>query len=130
MTRDQWKEFSPYITPDVIGEGMDYNFVKKLHLFRTTTDIPMIFHAGKEFSGHAAKGYHPMGRAVDLHFGGSKSLREIFSLLDAFGLFGGIGYYTWWNHPGFHLDDRPATSYQRWLSDRKNNYIYLIPGGF
>ena len=124
MTPEQWKEFDPYFTPNECGEGMSYSFMEKFLLFRLDVNLPVIVHSGCEPDGHASMAYHPRGEAIDFHIPGM-SMREALRLLDKHG-FGGVGAYHWWSSPGFHADFRPISRYQRWVSLKKGEYIYLI----
>jgi hypothetical protein len=123
MNRTEWAEFAPYFTPQECGLGMDYEFMKILKEFRRFLGLPMKVHGGWE-EGHASNGYHPKGRAIDFHVNGV-SPRFILHKIDSFGKFGGVGYYPEWNNPGFHVDNRPLETYQRWVR-RDGIYIYAL----
>ena len=125
MTLEQWLEFRPYFTPEECGMGMDYGFMKKVLFFRHAVNAPVIVHSGCSTDGHAKDGYHPRGLAIDFHVQ-NVSPRRIMHVIDALGAFGGVGFYFWWNNPGFHIDGRPMDIYQRWCSPRPEKYIYLI----
>lgn len=125
VTREQWNEFNGLFTPEECGSEMDYLFMRKVLLLRHILAVPMIVHAGYERVGHAPDSYHGKGRAIDFHCQ-NVSPRRIMHAIDALGVFGGVGFYQWWNNPGFHIDDRPIELYQRWCSPRPQKYIYLV----
>ena len=125
MTPEQWDEFRPYFTPEECGEFMDYDFMLRVLALRKRLGLPMIVHAGYSLSGHAPDSYHGKGMALDFHVQNA-SPRRVLSEIDRMGVFGGAGWYPWWNNPGFHIDARPPERYQRWCSRRAGEYTYLI----
>lgn len=81
----------------------------------------LVLHYGVE-GVHSAAGYHPHGKAVDLHI---ESVGEILSMHEQYEMAvvywtGGIGVYPWWQHRGLHLDLGPAN--RRWFRDAGGNY--------
>lgn len=127
MTLTQWEEMKPFFTPQQCGEQMEYGFMLKVMALRRALNLPMIVHVGFELSGHAKESYHYEGRALDFHVQNA-SPRTVMAAIDKLGLFGGAGFYSWWNNPGFHIDDREATIYQRWHSRDRGKYDYLMKG--
>jgi hypothetical protein len=125
MIMRQWDDFLPYFTPGECGEGMDYGFMLRVLALRRRLNTRMIVHAGCERAGHAPDSYHGKGLALDFHVE-NVSPRRVLMEIDRLGCFGGAGYYPWWSHPGFHIDDRPAGRYQRWVSPARGEYVYLI----
>ena len=125
MTPGQWKEFAPYFSAQECGEGMDYHFMRDVLELRNELRAPMVVHVGFSRSGHAADSYHYKGLALDFHVPNAAP-RHILSVIDALGHFGGVGFYPWWNNPGFHIDHRPFDKYQRWLSPKEGLYNYLF----
>ncbi len=75
-----------------------------------------------ETTGHKQNSYHGMGAATDGHIEGLSLLEQFLALTRFFGEHG-IGLYTWWNNPGFHVDVRPYPA--RWASVKKGEYISL-----
>ena len=74
-------------------------------------------------SGHSKRSYHYKGEAIDFHFEPNKlTLPEQFSCICAVRDFRGIGFYPWWNSPGWHIDTRASSLF--WLSPEKGKYIY------
>ena len=125
MTPEQWKEFDPYFTPRECGGLMDYGFMLYVLALRRRLNLPMIVHAGYSRSGHAPDSYHGRGMALDFHVTNA-SPRRVLLEIDRMGVFGGAGWYPWWNNPGFHIDVRPMDRYQRWHSRCAGEYTYLI----
>lgn len=41
--------------------------------------------------------------------------------------FGGIGYYSWWPLPGYHIDDRNTSDRPIWMSYAPDRYVFLDP---
>lgn len=125
MTPGQWKEFAPYFSAQECGEGMDYSFMLLVLKLRERLGAPMIVHAGYASHGHAGKSLHYEGRALDFHVP-NVSPRRVLQVIDELGCFNGVGWYPFWNNPGFHIDNRPAESYQRWRSPKEGIYNYLL----
>jgi len=77
------------------------------------------------------KGFHGKGKAVDCVVRDAITkapwniLRQ-FAFANRF-LWGGIGFYPFWNAPGLHLDVRPMLRFGRrplWWRDEKETYHY------
>lgn len=124
MKPTEWLQFSQYFNPMECGEDMDMRFMIRVMGLRALLKAPMIIHAGAEKTGHAPNSYHGLGRALDFHVPG-KDPREVLFLIDTACCFGGCGWYPYWSHPGFHIDDRPRDKYIRWISPEKGDYIYM-----
>lgn len=66
---------------------------------------------------HSPTGFHPRGMAVDCHFERDGEIVQpdemLFLLIKKWQ--GGIGIYTHWNNPGFHLDVGPVRTW--WKKD-------------
>ena len=81
-------------------------------------------HCGVE-GKHSPTGFHPIGMAVDLHFEASGLLVQpdamLFMLLKNWK--GGIGIYTNWNNPGFHLDIGPVRT---WWKKDDSGQLYTL----
>lgn len=62
-------------------------------------------HCGVEGT-HSPSGYHPKGMAVDMHFERNGELLQPAAMVKFLlsNWKGGLGVYTHWNNPGFHLD--------------------------
>ena len=123
MVKEQWAEFAPYFTYEECGD-MDYDFMKKVLTLRLRINLPMHVIDGATTSGHAKDSYHYKARALD--FWCPCCPRIIQSIIDYTGLFAGSGFYPWGAHDSFHIDDRPFSDYQRWVSPEKGKYIYLL----
>ena len=96
------------------------NHLRELNdLLPAGTDI--CIHCGVE-GQHSSTGFHPRGMAVDLHFekGGLIVQPEAMLLLLIKKWKGGIGIYTHWNNPGFHLDIGPIRTWWK-RSDSEYN---------
>lgn len=124
MTKERWKQFFPFFTPEECGKGMEEAFMLKVLMLRKALDAPMYITAGYCTTGHSKNSYHYKGRAIDFWI--ILSPRKVMRQIDRFGLFNGVGHYFWWQHKGFHIDDRDERKYQRWLSPKKGKYIYLL----
>jgi len=87
-----------------------------------------IIHAAYETSGHGTYSEHCRGDAIDCHFDRSVSLWKCYECLQKvlakYNLQNrvGIGVYTCWNNPGFHLDLRGFEL--TWLCEKSGTYIY------
>jgi len=89
--------------------------VKEFHK-TLDNDMMICIHCGVE-GQHSATGFHPKGMAIDVHFEKFESIVQpavvIHHLLRYWQ--GGIGVYTNWNNPGFHLDVGPIRTW--WKND-------------
>jgi len=92
--------------------------------------VKFIIHVAWDDGGHSPKSYHYTGLAVDFHFSVPDNVTfpysEQFALLSSMRVFGGIGFYPFWNHPGWHIDlrDRKPTLYWTRIHGK---YIYTLP---
>lgn len=143
MTPFQWKHvlyFEPweFDDPNHPGSGkyIDAKLVLLLDKLRITINAPVNtnYQVGGCVDmdgrwGHADDSYHLYGkgcRASDIWIDTStKTFREQCNIVCQCG-FGGVGVYTWWKRPGFHIDVRPIVLTQHWLSPEKGKYIYLL----
>ncbi|SLM27824.1 hypothetical protein MTBBW1_1140014 [Desulfamplus magnetovallimortis] len=101
---------------------------------RSLGGVPIHIHVAWDSSGHSKQSYHYKGMAVDFHFG--KLQDQVLTPVQQFASirsipeFTGIGFYPWWNNPGWHLDLRGIDSQNHfaktlfWLSPKKNTYLY------
>jgi len=141
----QIKYFTPreFDDPAVPGSGKLIHFplVIKLNHLRECIKCPIVTHwavggcvdiGGTH--GHSSNSYHlwKMGAmAVDFHFNTGLDPREQYYYVEQ-EEFGGIGvYYSWrWNDKllpiAFHVDMRPLSLIQRWVSRKKGEYDYLL----
>lgn len=105
MTPKQWgtiRFFSPH---ESWGDPakMDYVLLQELVRLRAYVDRKIIIHCGYD---DRPTGWHPKGRAVDLHIEGLHPMEQAIAA-SRFKNFSGLGVYLWWNSPGIHLDTRP-----------------------
>jgi uncharacterized protein YcbK (DUF882 family) len=103
-------------------DGMDWTLLQALEELRQFIGQKIIIHCGKE---PRPRGWHPTGRAVDLHIEGLDLLSQWLAAA-RFTAFHGIGVYTWWTHPGLHLDTRPLRHQgpiSRWGSTAPGKYV-------
>jgi len=102
-----------------------FSFMKKLQKFRTLIGRPVFFNSltdGKHVKGSV----HYLAIAGDIWIGGKGKLN--FNKLFQYAIdagFQGIGYYPFWNRPGFHLDDR-KNGFKCWLRNKAGQYVGLI----
>lgn len=68
---------------------------------------------------------HAAGAAVDMHSPGMPCV-ELYLALERMELFGGIGIYPWWTHPGVHVDIGPRG--RRWVCASVGRYYPLTMG--
>jgi hypothetical protein len=127
-----WKMIYPIFKPKEFGiggyENMQDDFLLSLYRFRVAINNPMIIHEGYATSGHSPKSMHYEGRAIDFHFlYNPVPLRRVLVTAIKCGLHG-LGIYPYWSPfpGGYHLDNRPANSFNMW--HRKNGiYQYVFP---
>ena len=106
MTPKQWgtiRFFSPkekWGNPD----KMNYQLVQAVDQLRRYVGRKIHIHCGYDMR---STGWHPKGRAVDLHIEGLHPMEQYIAAT-RFKEFSGIGVYLWWNSPGLHLDNRPV----------------------
>ena len=143
-----WKRvrhFEPWEFDDPLfpgsGEHIDPVLLFQLDKLRHEMGWPIITHwevggcidmEGKH--GHASNSYHLYkngSKAVDFHFETDADPRTQYHQVELMG-FTGIGIYFWWRWNGkllpmgFHVDLRPVNRTQKWRSDKKGEYIYLL----
>lgn len=136
MTEKEWAALN-YFRPTEKGWGgvesanrMSGAFMRKLDLMRLHAGAPMVVHAGWADSGHSDKSMHYEGRALDFHFGrdpqthAELSVAEQFLRICSMRMFGGVGYYPYWNTPGWHIDDRARRPTLYWIQDGSGIYHY------
>ena len=125
MTPEQWRQIR-HFSSEECGEGMDFDFMVHVENLRAALGKQMHILAGHASSGHSPNSYHYQGRALD--FWTEENPRKVMALIDLCG-FGGAGIYYWGAHaPWFHIDDRPFSSYQRWICEKAGEYQYMLKG--
>ena len=124
-----WSEFKGFFTYEECGD-IDYHFLNKVYELRKYLGISMIVIDGAATTGHSPNSFHYKGHAIDFHVHDRLSPRIVMSKIDGLGLFGGVGLYLPSNPNGvrsYHIDDRDInTGYQRWISPKRGEYIYLV----
>jgi len=110
--KSEWKN-NPDKVSDLLKDSLD--------LVREYAGVPIHIHVAYDDSGHSNNSYHYKGKAVDFHFGGLTPLEQ-FACIKMIADLRGVGYYPWWNNPGWHVDLRPDNLF--WLSSKKGKYIY------
>mgnify|MGYP003503935642 CR=1 FL=1 len=106
--------------------ALDFSLINQLRELNAMLPAGTDFciHCGVE-GKHSATGYHPRGMAVDCHFEQNGELVQpdamLFLLIKKWE--GGIGIYTRWNNPGFHLDVGPTRTW--WKNDSDDQYHSL-----
>ncbi len=99
---------------------------------RHLAGVPIHVHVAWNDGGHSKNSYHYKGMAVDFHFGkGNDGIRrtplEQLACIRSISEFCGIGFYPWWNAPGWHVDIRPPATPGKplyWISSREGKYQY------
>jgi len=134
----RWFKPEEFGDPHYLGSGKhaDFRLVKLLDKLRWTLGCPIRVHSsvggGVDVDGtwgHAEKSFHrvDMGaKAADIDIVTDMPLRQQYYHVCQMG-FPGVGLYTWWKRPGFHVDTRPIEICQHWLSRVKGHYQYIIP---
>jgi hypothetical protein len=126
MTPEDWERLRYFDPSERWGQpdGMDFYLLQGLEALRRDCGRKIVIHCGKEAR---PRGWHPTGRAVDLHIEGLDLLSQWLAAA-RFPVFTGLGVYTWWHNPGLHLDTRP-TAHQgpiaRWGSTAPGVYVPL-----
>jgi uncharacterized protein YcbK (DUF882 family) len=79
-------------------------------------DVKMILHVVWDDTGHSSKSYHykEKAMAVDFHIVGVP-LPLQYTILTSFRQIGALGFYPWWNNPGWHMDIRRNDRRIEWL---------------
>lgn len=81
------------------------------------------FYVHSIVSGKHTKGSkHDIGQAIDGHFEGLNLYQSVMVAMKA-GV-RGIGYYTWWNSQGIHVDIRSQAHTSTWASFKRGTYEY------
>jgi len=140
MTPEQWKkvkyfsqnEFADPHYPDS-GRLMNYKVVMMLDHLRECIKHPIIILSAVDVygeHGHAKNSFHLAKnkcRAIDFYILADHiPVRQQYHWVEQAG-FGGLGIYYCWSIPiGFHVDTRPYSILQRWVSRRKGRYDYLL----
>jgi hypothetical protein len=131
--RDAEGGFSPR---EAWGDPQKINGLLLLAIYalRLILQIAIVIHCAVETSGHAQKGQHPEGNAVDFHLVSStlpfyEQILMVEKALKGLQIWDriGIGIYPAWNTPGFHLDVRGKHAEWGWIGsvDEKGNKIYV-----
>ena len=113
-TKEEWGDYSK----------MDGQLILILQAIREITGMSIILHCGYE---KRATGFHPKGKAVDFHFISQTPFKEeILELERALKILQvenvvGLGIYTKWNSPGFHLDTRGTGARWGWIGEEYSN---------
>ena len=133
----EYHEPQEFRDPDVEDSGyfLDGTHFLRLEKLRKDTGWPMLFNWSvggcvdvHGSHGHSDKSYHLLisgCKATDFYFDIDKSAREQYNEICRLG-FGGIGFYPWWKHPGWHVDSRPIELTQHWISPERGKYIYFF----
>jgi len=118
------KGFSSFGAKQQIAR-VKFTFMKKLQKFRTLIGRPVFFNCLTE-GKHAANSSHYKAEAADIRIGGKGKINwnKIFQHAVTAG-FQGIGWYKYWNTPGFHVDDRKG-GFKCWIRDKTGKYLGLI----
>jgi uncharacterized protein YcbK (DUF882 family) len=124
MTPQQWTTIRHFTPKENWGDPakMHYELLQALDRLRNFVGRRVIVHCGFEVR---AKGWHPKGRAVDLHIEGLHPMEQ-FIAASRFKEFNGLGVYLWWHSPGLHLDNRPLPFYKPralWGSTSEGVYV-------
>ena len=105
MTPHQWATIRFFTSNEKWGDPakMDYELLQELVRLRAYVNRKVIIHCGYD---DRPTGWHPKGRAVDLHIEGLHPMEQAIAA-SRFKGFSGLGVYLWWNSPGIHVDNRP-----------------------
>jgi hypothetical protein len=130
MTPAEWAEIQHFSPDEEWGDAarMDAGLIRSLDRFRAWVGLPMVIHCGCE--QRPTGGWHPHGRAVDLHIKGLHPMEQ-FIAAARFNAFSGIGVYLWWHRPGLHLDNRPLDIFSPrriWGSTAPGVYVPINAG--
>lgn len=126
MTPDAWDRLRYFTPAENWGQpnGMDRALLMALDDLRHYCGHKIVIHCAKEAR---PSGWHPTGRAVDLHIEGLTPMEQWLAAA-RFPVFHGLGVYSWWAHPGLHLDTRPMAHQgpiARWGSTAPGVYVPL-----
>lgn len=119
MKKETFQYFRPYFKEtEAWGDISKVQWYHVKHLFDLREkmhwqhDWPIIIYCCYESSGHSENSYHYKGLATDFHFKTDVEFKRQYEILKWYLLslelwnFVGLGVYTDWNNPGFHLDSR------------------------
>jgi hypothetical protein len=127
MTPEQWQQIKFFSPSENWGDAsrMAPQLIQELDHLRRFLGCRIIIHCGYE--PRDGKGFHPQGLAVDCHAENWGAV-DFFLAALRFG-FTGLGIYTWWDHPGLHLDWRPVADIKPfrslWGSTGPKEYVSL-----
>jgi uncharacterized protein YcbK (DUF882 family) len=135
MTKEDWERIKYFTPNESWGDSfkMDRDLIFLIDTLRGLFHHPFVIHCGYQHRPEKPKSQHNFGRAVDFHIEGIP-FRDAVDLMLAFigppprgiGVAGkiGLGIYTHWNYPGFHLDTRGKRA--RWGALTENGrQIYV-----
>jgi len=102
-----------------------YSALKKVQKLRTLIGRPIFFNSITE-GKHVKNSAHYSGIAFDIRIGGKGAINwnKMFQYAVDAG-FKGIGYYPFWNIPGFHVDDRPC-GFKCWKRLKNGKYVGFL----
>jgi hypothetical protein len=128
MTLDDWKQYIRYFKPYdkyfgklAFGDPlkMDLEFMMSLDKFRHFMNTPFYPHCGFELDDHAKNSLHKDGKALDLHVK-VHNMNDMVERLDHHWFMGGLGWYPFWNTPGFHIDNG---NFRRWTQLKDGSMV-------
>jgi hypothetical protein len=107
-------------------ELIDEALIICLDLVREKIKMPIIINSITD-GVHSSKSWHYKGKAIDWHpvKKGKASInynRVFQACIDAGFL--GVGWYPYWNRPGFHTDLRSVAAF--WVRDQEGKYKGII----
>jgi len=103
-------------------DWLDRTLICTLDDLREYVGKPFIVHCDFEFRNNES--WHSYGMAIDGHFEGIHPYDQ-YEAACRFDDFNGVGFYTWWQQPGIHVDTRPKAKIQhdaRWCSVVRGRY--------
>ena len=118
---DEFKD--PHADDSGSGLYMDMDFMDKLHGLRMLVGSSMTITPNGGFSstGHATGCAHYFGLAADIQFP-KADLSEVSNFIRQ-SSFNGVGFYPFWNTPGFHVDTLSRRA--RWIRIKNGSYVSL-----
>lgn len=111
----EWRKDPSRVSP-LLKEALDN--------VRHAAGVPIVINVAFSTSGHAPSSYHKRGEAVDFSFRGLDFSKQLHAILSQ-NVLRGIGYYPWWNNPGWHVDLRQG-KHLFWLSPVAGKYEYFL----
>jgi len=99
------------------------NWFKKLQKVRTQINKKIRLNCLTEGS-HKPRSWHFKAKAGDWHVVGPHNKNKVLQACIDAG-FKGIGFYPFWNKPGFHTDTRPG-GIKLWKREKNGKYKGLI----